>query len=177
MPLEYDPMSSKILYQGKKVGEYRVEDGVAKVSLEITYECSTAEWIVPLSWFDYGLNQLQQYRDNQRPVSLEVGTDEDDIGERYTSLRLLTEKTIKRKGYVWRFHKNDDDTWPSVLHGHEYDKNLKLDAVTGEIYDAGTRERCMRLNRKTLKFIQSELRESPDFSDLVLKCIGGDEET
>ena len=91
-------------------------------------------------------------------------------------MRLLTEKTIKQKGYVWRFHKNDADQWPSKLHGHEYHKNLKIDAITGEIYDAGTRELCMKLNVKKLEAIQSELRASPDFVALVAKYIDGDNE-
>ena len=31
--------------------------------------------------------------------------------------RLLTEKIVKRSGYVWKFNKTDADPWPSVLHG------------------------------------------------------------
>ena len=115
MPLQFDMHTAEITYQGRKVGEYRVEHGVAKVTLDFTYECGIEEWIVPLSWFDYGLNLLQKHQVNPREVALEVETEDDDIAEHFTALRLLTEKTIKQDGYIWRFHKNDPDPWPSVI--------------------------------------------------------------
>jgi hypothetical protein len=70
------------------------------------------------------------------------------------------------------FHKTDVDTWPSILHGHEYDKNLKLDALTGDIFDVATRQRCATLTEKKLKVIQEELRQSKDFADRVALLLG-----
>ncbi len=59
------------------------------------------------------------------------------------------------------------DEWPSKLHGHDYDRNLKLDAVTGEIWDVGTRNNCKTLKSKILLNIQKHLFESADFTE---KC-------
>lgn len=171
MPLEYDPVSSQIRYEGQVIGDYRVENGIAKVSFNITYECSPDEWIVPLSWFDYGLSHLKRYQQRARTSDLEITTEEDGIGEEFNALRLLTEKTIKQSGYIWKFHKNDIDPWPSKLHGHEYDKNLTLDAINGCIYDTATRECCMKLKSRELNRIQKELRNSGDFEALVRDAI------
>jgi hypothetical protein len=154
---------------GQEVGRYAVEGGVAKVKLDLTYECSTDEWVIPLSWFDYGLHKLQKYQ--PRPADLQLKTGEDSIAEIYDVPRLLTEKLVKRAGYVWNFHKADADPWPSRLHGHDYENNLKLDAITGEIYDVGTRQRCKRLKGDDLKAVQQALRESKDFHDQVVHLI------
>ena len=104
-------------------------------------------------------------------MALEVETDDDDIAEHFPALRVLTEKTIKQSGCVCRFHKNDPDPWPSVLHAHEYDRNLKLDAITGNIFDATTRDRCRRLKKGKLRNIQAQLRNSPDFAATVAENI------
>ena len=53
------------------------------------------------------------------------------------------------------------------MHAHEYDRNVKLDAITGDIFDATTRDRCMRLKKGKLLDIQARLRESPDFAALL----------
>ena len=45
--------------------------------------------------------------------------------------------------------------------------DLKLDAITGDIFDATTRVRCMRLKKGKLRDIQTQLRDSPDFSATV----------
>ena len=47
MPLEYGPITSEIRYEGKVVGRYAFENGVSRVNLDITYECSPDEWVVP----------------------------------------------------------------------------------------------------------------------------------
>ena len=60
---------------------------------------------------------------------------------------------------------------PSVLHAHEYDRNLKLDAITGDIFDATTRDHCMRLKNGKLRDIQAQLRDSPGFSATVAQHI------
>jgi hypothetical protein len=171
MPLQYDPETSEIRYEGKVVGKYTVENGVARVRFDITYECLTEEWIVPLSWFAYGLAHLRRHRKEEPVVGLKIETAEEDIAEEYDALRLLTEKTVRQNGYVWRFHKNDPDPWPSELHAHDYDKNLKLDALTGEVYDAATRQRCKKLNHKALAGIQAQLRASHDFAQIAARLL------
>ena len=92
------------------------------------------------------------------PVLLTLETSEDSIDEIFGVPRFLIEKEIKAGNYIWKFHKTDADKWPSPLHGHEYKKRLKLDAITGEIYDCATRNLCMQLKPKDLKHIQKKLR-------------------
>jgi len=171
MPLEYDSGTSEIRYEGKVVGRYDCEDGNARVSLNLTYECTPEEWVVPLSWFAYGLSHLAKH--HQEPVvSMTIETDEAEIAQEYDALRMLTEKIVKRNGYVWDFHKTDVDQWPSALHAHDYEKNLKLDALTGDIYDASTRQRCKRLSTKELARIHDELRKSSDFAARITELHG-----
>jgi hypothetical protein len=154
------------------VGDYTIEDGRARVRLNITYECDLNEWPVPISWFAYGLSLLQKHQPRSDEQTLSISSDEQDIAEEYAALRQLTEKKIKRHGYVWCFNKTDADPWPSVLHGHDYDKNLKLDALTGNIYDAATRQCCKKLSAKKLAAIQGELRDSRDFAERVVQLLG-----
>jgi hypothetical protein len=78
---------------------------------------------------------------------------------------------VRRKNYIWDFHKTDPDLWPSALHGHEYDKGLKLDAITGKIFDAATRQHCKTLDPERLSSIQDELRASKDFKERVREWV------
>lgn len=104
----------------------------------------------------------------QEPVvSLTIETDEAGIAQEYDALRMLTEKIVKRSGYIRVFHKTDTDQWPSAPHAHDYEKNLKLDALTGDIYDAGTRQCCKKLSAKELGRIHDELRQSKDFGPAI----------
>jgi hypothetical protein len=167
MPLQYDPVTSEIRYEGKIVGRYDYRDGTARVSLNLTYECAPEEWVVPLSWFAYGLSHLAKHKPQEPVVSLTIETHEAAIAEEYDTLRMLTEKIVKRSGYVWVFHKTDTDQWPSALHAHDYEKNLKLDALTGDIFDAATRQRCKKLSAKELARIHEELRQSKDFASRI----------
>jgi hypothetical protein len=73
----------------------------------------------------------------------------------------------------WRFHKNDPDPWPSLLHGHHYQKPLKLDALTGLIYRIQTRKPIQRLKEKPLREIQAALLASKDFREKALALLGG----
>ncbi len=171
MPLEYDPISSDIFYEGIVVGKYIVEKGVGRVSLNFTYECEVDEWVVPVSWFAYGLSRLRKHRLRRNAIGLTLETAEDQIEEKYSTLRLLTEKELKQSGHKWRFHKNDPDNWPSPLHGHDYEKNMTLDAITGLIYDATTRQCCEKLRGKEARRIQSELRACSDFTSKVTELI------
>ena len=101
-----------------------------------------------------------------------LNSDEGDIAEEYSVSRMLTERTVRQGGYIWVFHKNDVDHWPSALHAHDYDKNLKLDALTGEIYDAATKQRCGKLKTAKLEEIHGELRRSKDFTDKIVELLG-----
>jgi hypothetical protein len=105
------------------------------------------------------------------PALLTVETSADSIAEEFEVVRYLTEKQVKRGGYIWKFHKSDADDWPSPLHGHDYDKGLKLDAITGDIYDVGTRKRCKTLKAGDLRSVQAELRASKDFEEAVAALI------
>jgi hypothetical protein len=172
LPLEFDSNTSQITYEGKVVGEYTVQDGRARVRLDITYECNIDEWMVPLSWFASGLSHLAKHQQPSGETVISLNSDEDDIDEEYDTRRLLTEKKITRHGYIWKFNKTDVDPWPSELHGHDYDKHLKLDALTGLIYDVATRQCCKKLKAKKLAVIQTELRKSSDFADRIVALIG-----
>ena len=37
---------------------------------------------------------------------------------------------------IWIFHLTDADYWPCVPHGHNDEKGLKLDIITGEVFSA-----------------------------------------
>jgi hypothetical protein len=73
----------------------------------------------------------------------------------------------------WRFHKNDPDPWPSLLHGHHSQKPLKLDAITGFIYRIQTRKQVQRLKEKALREVQAALLASKDFREKALALLGG----
>jgi hypothetical protein len=171
MPLEYDPNTSEIRYEGNIVGRYDYRDGRAHVSLNLTYECAKEEWVVPVSWFDYGLSFLEKHKAEERIVLLTIQTDEADIAEEYQVRRSLTEVTVKRDGYIWIFHKTNTDQWPSAFHAHDYEKHLKLDAVTGNIYDAYTRQCCKTLSSKALEKVHDKLRESRDFTSRITELL------
>jgi hypothetical protein len=166
MPLEYDQSTREIRYEGRVVGRYDYENGKAKVTLNLTYECTPDEWILPLESFANGLSRLAKHR-AEETVLLSIETDEAEIAEECAVPRTLNEKTVKGSGYVWKFHKSDPDGWPSALHAHDYEKYVKLDALTGNIYDATTRERCGRLSAKALAIIHAELRRSKDFAATI----------
>jgi hypothetical protein len=65
----------------------------------------------------------------------------------------------------WQFHKTDPDPWPSPLHGHHCEEPIKLDAITGELWEIPTRKRVGRLKREELKRIQGDLLRSKDFAE------------
>ncbi len=168
MSLQFDPSTGKITYRGTEIGEHIFKDGRSTVRLNIEYEGGD-DWVVPLSWFMHGLSKLAE---NQPALALlTVETSEDSIAEEFKVVRFLTEKQVKRGGYIWKFHKSDADNWPSPLHGHDYDKGLKLDATSGDIYDVVTRERCKTLKNRDLQTVQEKLRKSKDFEESVATLI------
>jgi hypothetical protein len=166
MSLQFDPFTGKITYHGREVGKHVFKDGKSTVRLTVEYE-TEGEWTVPLTWFAYGLSMLPENR--PAPVLLEIQSAKDCIAQEFDASRYLPEKKIKGGGYIWKFHKTDADDWPSPLHGHDYDKHLKLDVLTGDIYDVGTRLRCKSLKAKDLERIRSHLRASKDFEESMTK--------
>jgi hypothetical protein len=165
MPLQYDPNTSKITYEGREVGEYVYEEGKAHVRLNITYECDANYWVVPLSYFARGLSYLPQHQPEVMEKIAEISTSEESVVHIHAAMRLLTEKTVKRGSYVWVFHKSDADNWPSPLHGHDYEKKVKLDVLTGQIYDTATKQHCANLKKCDLENLRTELREAKDYID------------
>lgn len=168
MSLQLDPQTGVITYKGEKIGEHTFKDGQSTVRIAIEYS-TAGEWILPLSGLSTGLSQLPENQPAKPALTIE--TREIAIDKEFDVPQLLVEKLIKRKGHVWDFHKTDADPWPSRLHGHDYDKGLKLDAITGDIYDVATRARCKTLKKRELKNVQAQLRASKDFKNLVVDLI------
>ncbi|WP_431201571.1 hypothetical protein ACQ86E_20770 [Bradyrhizobium betae] len=168
MSLQFDPQTGAITYNGTKIGEHTFKDGQSIVRFSLEYT-TTGEWILPLSGLAVGLLQLPE--NQPAKPALTVATTDDAIDQEFDVPQLLVEKLIKRKGHVWDFHKTDADPWPSRLHGHDYEKGLKLDALTGDIYDVATRTRCKTLKDRELKDVQSQLRDCKDFKNLVEELI------
>lgn len=159
-----------ILYQGREVGqlEYDVEQRRGRITLAVEFHCEAGDHVVPLVAFSRALTSLEL---PQSEVLLSITTGPDDIAYSERGPRLLVEEVVKVRPNVWNFHKTDKDRWPSLLHGHDYEKNLKLDAITGEIYDVTTRKEVGTLNGKKLAQVQGRLRQSKDFTDLVAQLI------
>lgn len=168
MPLQFDMHTAEITYEGHKVGEYRVENGVAKVTLDLTYECGIEEWIVPLSWFDYGLNLFAE-APSQTTGSRRRGRNR---GRRHSrtlhgAASPYRKKPSSKPGTSGGFTKATLTRGRPSYMLMSTTGDLKLDAITGDIFDATTRVRCMRLKKGKLRDIQTQLRDSPDFSATV----------
>lgn len=71
-------------------------------------------------------------------------------------IRLLTEKTVKVKGEVWRIHKNDADQFPSVPHAHNYDAGITLHLGNGQLFNAN-RQNVGNIGPKKLEVIRGKL--------------------
>ena len=76
------------------------------------------------------------------------------------------------KGNQWQFHKTDVDPWPSRLHGHHSRADIKLDAVTGDLFRINTRQHVGRIKPKHLVYIQTRLLASKDFSERARELLG-----
>ncbi|MCK1281782.1 hypothetical protein IVB46_41865 [Bradyrhizobium sp. 61] len=168
MSLQLDPQTGVITYKGEKIGEHTFKDGQSTVRVNIEYS-TAGEWILPLSGLATGLSQLPENQPAKPALTIE--TREVAIDKEFDVPRLLVEKLVKRNGHIWDFHKTDVDPWPSRLHGHDYEKGLKLDAITGDIYDVATRARCKTLKKRELKYLQTQLRECKDFKDIVTELV------
>ena len=80
MSLQFDPSTGKITYRGKEVGEHISKDGRYIVRLTIEYKADD-DWVVPLSWFAYGLSKLAENQPAQTLLTVE--TSDDSIDEEY----------------------------------------------------------------------------------------------
>ena len=148
----------------KTVGSHSFANGKHSVRLSLTYVSETDDWIVPLSWLDHGLAKIQPPR---APTVLTVPIGEDSVSIEENVPRLITEKKLKVAGYVWEFHKNDPDNWPSLLHGHDYEQGLKIDAITGDIFVVATKQKYATLKKKKLENLHQQIRSCSDLKSLA----------
>ncbi len=165
MSFFFDVKTSDFIYKGQVVGSWRVEEGRGRIILNITYDVDEAgsEIVELLSRVGFAIKEHGK-KDPPPEVLCTIETEKEDIEESVVgALRTLVEVTIKHDNYQWRFHLNDADPWPSIVHGHDYDRRLKLDAFTGKIYDTGTKQHCETLKKKKLAFIIAELKKNPEF--------------
>ena len=88
-----------------------------------------------------------------------------------TTQQLLLEYTLKRAGNKWQFHKNDSDPWPQIIHGHDYEANLKIDPISGQFFDATSKKLAGKLSKKELEVMHECLLGSKDFKELFQKLL------
>lgn len=172
MSLQFDPNTQEILFKDRVVGRYTHEAGRSQLQIDISFECDPDTGIVPLCWLASELAQIGADKSTTPSPDLKIETDEDSLTDPLPVVRYLTEKEIKVSSYVWCFHKSDVDQWPSPLHGHAYDHRLKLDAITGYVYDTVTRKHCFHLKKKELKKVHDTLRASKDFAEKAALHLG-----
>jgi hypothetical protein len=137
-------------------------DGRYRVTVRFEYTTESEAWFLPVIAFANRMDEVMPLAD---PDALEIEMAKDSVEVIYGVPVSIQKLQLKRDGYKWTFHKNDADEWPSDFHAHDYDRRLKLDAKTGNIYDAVTKSHCGTLNPKTHKALQAELLASKDFSE------------
>lgn len=72
--------------------------------------------------------------------------------------QILTERTVKIKGEIWRIHKNDVDPFPSTPHAHNYSAGVVLHLGTGEMFDSN-RKSLGTIGCKKLLRLRSQLAQ------------------
>jgi hypothetical protein len=164
MSITINAETGEIRYNGKVIGRHEHSNGVSKVSLSLEYEAGD-DWVVPISLFAYELQKIDLRRASKPELTVTTSTEYEDV--KATSPQFLAEFTTSVHGHTWSFHKSDRDAWPSVFHGHDYQNKLKVDVLTGNVYDAVTKSYRHKLSYKDLKHLRAELKSSKDFSD---KC-------
>lgn len=152
------------------MGRCHFEDGKSHVSLNLVFD-GTEDWLVAIGPLAEGLRVVSER--NKPEVALTIRTSRDSVVEVQGEQRMLIEYFVKQKNYKWDFHKNDADHWPSALHAHEYDQNLVLDAINGEIYCKASRKVIKKLKPKKLLNIHDKLRESKEFGDRIDRLLAG----
>jgi hypothetical protein len=98
---------------------------------------------------DFGKpNKLSKPLSVEVPLNLEKRTSpfkrvRTKVTCRRRSVALKTTPSRPLLGHVsLEIHKRSGPRGFERDKGHDYDKNLKLDALTGNIYDVGTRQKC-----------------------------------
>lgn len=162
-PLTLD--NGKLVFDGETIATHEYRDGQHTVTINFSYAVNGESWFQPVVDLVNGLERFPEYKDVAPEVLLLLEFDEDDVEILSGVMRRLDEKTVKGGGYKWRFHKNDADNFPSPLHGHDYERGLKIDALTGRIFDASTKNHCETLNSEGLDKLHRELMGSADFKD------------
>ncbi|MER9298646.1 hypothetical protein NKI38_19440 [Mesorhizobium sp. M0621] len=157
--------NGKLVFDGETIANHEYRDGQHIVTINFSYAVNGENWFRPVIDLVNGLKQLPEYKDVAPEVLLVLQSDEDDVEILSGVMRRLDEKTFKGDGYKWRFHKNDADNFPSPLHGHDYERGLKIDILTGRIFDASTKNHCETLRPKGLDKLHRELKASADFKD------------
>ncbi|MFG1465074.1 hypothetical protein V5F77_19495 [Xanthobacter sp. DSM 24535] len=157
--------NDKLVFDGETIATHECRDGKHTVTINFSYAVNDDSWFQPVVDLVNGLKRLPEYKDVAPEVLLVLESDEDAVEILTGALRRLDEKTVKGSGYKWRFHKNDADNFPSPLHGHDYERGLKIDALTGRIFDASTKNHCETLKSKGLDKLHRELKGSADFKD------------
>jgi len=71
---------------------------------------------------------------------------------------VMLKYMTKERGDIWTFHRNDKDSFPSVVHGHNYETGEVIDALSGAIYN-NNRVVVRQYRQKQLSRIQSDLHE------------------
>lgn len=165
MSFQFNPRTFKFVYKDRVVGSWHVENGQGRIHLDICYDvdAEAAEIIEILALVGMGLKEHAEKDPPKGEPLVTIETDTNDVYPVAGARRTLVEVTIKRDNYQWRFHLSDADPWPSIVHGHDYDRGLKLDAFTGKIYDVGTKAHCETLKKKKLSYIVAKLKEHPEF--------------
>lgn len=47
---------------------------------------------------------------------------------------FLNEQQVKNANTIWDIHKHDADPFPHPVHAHDYERRVKLDLATGDLY-------------------------------------------
>jgi hypothetical protein len=114
---------------------------------------------------DYEMAELSEWPASEPAPTDEPAPADEDLGASTHPLRILPH---------WVFHKNDPDPWPSLLHGHHNSEPLKLDAITGGIYNIHTRQLVQTLKKTNLQWVHEQLLASKDFGDKARKLLAQD---
>jgi hypothetical protein len=163
--LQVDLDMTTILYRGKPVGRFEGDGDQKTITLDaLTFTTDTESAVMILGEFGASLRKIEPPRP---PTVLSVTTPVADVDETPGAIQLLTEKELKAGGYVWDFHKSDVDPWPSRLHAHEYEHNWKIDAITGEYFDATNHTSQGKLKPKALKDLQQQIWACKDLVELA----------
>lgn len=89
---------------------------------------------------------------------------------RFRPLIAMLSPKVKIKGIYWDFHKGDNDSKPSVPHGHGKMKDgvYKLELWNGKIYKVQNRKLVYKYMAKEKDM--EALYKYPDFLDFIQEC-------